>query len=341
MKSFFLVVLSCWSAAALAAAPVHPSESITVPAGDAGVGYDDLQYAPRMKRILVPAGRTGRLVLIDPATKKVTAFAGFTSVSSYRGGHGEGTTSAAELDQPGFVVATDRGAKALRVVDTRTGKVGEPMTLAANPDYVRVVSSRNEVWVTEPGGKQIEVLHVDGSPPRLSHLATIPVPDGPESLVIDTARSRAYSHTWKDESYAIGLGTRKIVATWANGCHGSRGMALDSKRGLLFTACAEGKVTVVDSATGKVVSSAATGPGVDSIGYSAALGHLFVPSGGAAELWTYAVAAGGELALLGKVPTARDAHTVAIDSDSGALFVGTPDRGDVLVIRDAFPSAVK
>jgi len=321
---------------------VQKPESIAIPGGEPGVGYDDLQYAPQIKRVLVPAGRTGRLALIDPSTKKVTAIGGFTSTASYHGGHGEGTTSAAELGQPGFVVATDRGAKALRVVSIKEGTVSEPVKLGGAPDYVRMVSATNEVWVTEPARKQVEVLRIVGStPPRLSHVANVPVPDGPESLVIDSARGRAYSHTWGSESYAIDLETRKIVATWRNGCRGARGIALDEKRGLLFTGCAEGKATVVDVATGRLVSAMPTGPDVDSIGYSASLGHLYVPAGGSAELWIVGVPPDGKLALLDKVPTANDAHTVAFDPTSNTIFVGTPNHGAVLAARDTFPPTVK
>src|SRR5262245_18095201 len=91
--------------------------SIAIPDGERGIGYDDLQYAPDLKRILVPAGRTGRLVLLAPATKAVTSIAGFSSAGSFGGGHGQGTTSAAELPGgDGRVVATDRGSKTLKLV---------------------------------------------------------------------------------------------------------------------------------------------------------------------------------------------------------------------------------
>jgi hypothetical protein len=342
MRATLTIVALCGSVLALAAPPGPKPESIAVPGGEPGVGYDDLQYAPAMKRILVPAGRTGRLALIDPATKKVTAIAGFSEASSYHGGHNQGTTSAAELDERGFVVATDRGSKTLKVVDTKSGTVSDTVKLTASPDYVRVVPSTHEVWVTQPGRKQIEVLRVEGTaPPRLAHVANIPVPDGPESLVIDGLRARAYSHTWGSESFAIDLATRKVVSTWRNGCRDSRGIALDPKRGLLFAGCAEGKATAVDLATGRLVSSAPTGPDVDSIGYGASLGHLYVPAGGSAELWIFGVAPDGKLALLGKVATAGDAHTAAFDPASSTIFVGTPDHGAVLAIRDAYPSTTK
>jgi DNA-binding beta-propeller fold protein YncE len=342
MRFQVAVVQLCWAVSALAAPPTPKPESIAIPGGEPGVGYDDLQYAPAGKRILVPAGRTGRLALIDPATKKVTAIAGFSAASSYHGGHGQGTTSAAELDEQGFVVATDRGSKTLKVVDTMSGSVSETVKLTGAPDYVRVASSTHEVWVTEPGRKQIEVLRIEGpAPPRLAHVANIPVPDGPESLVIDAAGGRAYSHTWSSESFAIDLKTRRVVATWRNGCRDSRGIALDQKRGLLFTGCAEGKATVVNLATERLVSSAPTGPDVDSIGYGATLGHLYVPAGGSAELWIFGVAPEGKLGLLGKVATASDAHTAAFDAASSTIFVGTPDHGAVLAIPDGYSSNLK
>ena len=44
------------------AAGAGRAETIPVPDGARGIGFDDIQYAPGLKRILVPAGRTGRLV---------------------------------------------------------------------------------------------------------------------------------------------------------------------------------------------------------------------------------------------------------------------------------------
>ena len=186
------------------------------------------------------------------------------------------------------------------------------MKLAAAPDYVRVVPAAREVWVTEPSRKQIEVFRADAGG-TLSHVTNIAVPDGPESLVIDARRRRAYSHTWTDQSFAIDLETHKLLSTWPNGCRQSRGIALDEKRGLLFAGCAEGKATVVDLRTSKVVSTADAGADIDSIGFGATLGHLYVPGGGSADLSIFGVSSAGKLTLLGKAATAADAHTVAFD----------------------------
>jgi DNA-binding beta-propeller fold protein YncE len=333
------LIAATGSLAIAAAGGGAPPTAIAVPDGARGIGYDDIQYAPGLKRILVPAGRTGRLVLIDPATKTTSSITGFSSTASFKGGHGEGTTSAAELDgRAGTVVATDRGSRTLKIADARSNAIIGSVKLAAAPDYVRVVPAAREIWVTEPGRKQLEVFRAgDGGGAALSHVVTIAVPDGPESLVIDAVRHRAYSHTWTDQSFAIDLDAHKLVSTWRNGCRQSRGIALDEKRGLLFSGCAEGKATVVDLRTSKVVDAADAGADVDSIGFAAALGHLYVPGGGSADLAIFAVSAAGKLARLGKVATAADAHTVAFDPATRALFVGAPAHGTVLVIPDPFP----
>ena len=229
--------------------------------------------------------------------------------------------------------------------DRKTSGVVSSLPLAGGPDYVRRVAPTNEVWVTEPGRKRIEVLAVTAAPPPavtapgLAHAADIAVPDGPESLVVDARRGRAYTHAWKDQTYAVDLKARQVVASWRNGCRQSRGIALDEARGLLFTGCSEGKVTVVDLASAKVVSSAPTGPEVDSIGYAPSTGHLYVPSGGNGELSVFAVSAAGKLQAIGRVPTAADAHTVAVHPATGTVFVGTPAHGSILLIHDDFAAA--
>src|SRR5512133_352968 len=68
---------------------------LALPGGDGGIGFDDLMFAPALHRVLVPAGRTGKLALVDPKTQKVdVAIDGFTSETKFGGGHGAGTTSA-------------------------------------------------------------------------------------------------------------------------------------------------------------------------------------------------------------------------------------------------------
>src|SRR5262249_6661273 len=55
--------------AACASAPT--GQRVALPSGNAGIGFDDLRYSSTLHRVLVPAGRTGTLDLVDPDTLAV------------------------------------------------------------------------------------------------------------------------------------------------------------------------------------------------------------------------------------------------------------------------------
>src|SRR5882672_7663006 len=70
---------------------------VPLPNGAPGIGFDDLRYAPVLREVLAPGGRSGNLDLVDPDTLAVTAIGGFSISSSFAvGSHTSGTTSADE-----------------------------------------------------------------------------------------------------------------------------------------------------------------------------------------------------------------------------------------------------
>lgn len=322
-----------------ASAAVEPALApIAIPHGEGGVGFDELRYSPRLGRVLVPAGGTGQLVLVDPATGALETVAGFGHAARYSGGHGDGTTSCDE--GPACLFAIDRTAKVLAVVDPVAKRISSTVALAGAPDYVRYVAATNEVWVTEPDSDQLEIFSLsDAQPPVATHTAFVRTPGGPESLVIDTQRGRAYTHQWEGMTLAIDVAQRTIVGRWPNGCGGSRGIALDVARGLLFVACAEGVAAVLDvKSDGRVLSKTDTGSGVDIVDYDATLGHFYLPSASDASLAIFGVSTAGELALLGKLQTTKHSSCVVTDG-AGRLFVGDPAAGRVLALRDTYPAS--
>ncbi len=307
---------------------------VELPAGAPGIGFDDLRFSPALDRVLVPAGRSGRLDLIDPESRRVGAIAGFSSKPTHSGGHDDGVTSA---DAAGAAIfATDRTRQQLAVVDASSRAIARSVALAAHPDYVRFVEPTRELWVTEPDADQLEIFSLDGQTP--AHDATIAIVGGPESLIIDPARSGAYTHLWRGATVAVDLRSRKITARWNNGCRSSRGIALDTEHGFVVAACAEGKATVLDLRDGHIVSELETGAGVDVIDFAPSSRHLYVPSADTATLVVAGLGTDGRLTELGRVATARGAHCVTAD-DRGNAYVCDPSRGRLLVIHDGLPRA--
>jgi DNA-binding beta-propeller fold protein YncE len=294
--------------------------AIDLPGGKPGIGFDDLQYSPRLHEVLAPGGRSGKLYLIDPKTNAVTAIGGFSTAKTFEGGHDFGVTSVA--DTGSMLAVTDRTSGELVLV---TGdKITSRSKLAAGPDYVRWVPATKELWVTEPDADQIEVFDAAGT-----SLAKIAVKGGPESLAI--AGDKAYTHLWKGQTVEIDLEARKVVATYANGCEGSRGIAVDEAKGFVFAGCADGTVTTLKD--GKVIARLKAVDGQDIIAWSPAKRHLYLAGSRSKDMAVVAVGNDGSLKRVGKGEGASGGHCVVTD-DAGHAYVCDPQHGRLIANSD-------
>lgn len=331
----FLIFASLLCPGVLESASETQTQATEIILADDGapIGLDDFRYSARLKKVLIPAGRTGMLVLIDPDTGSIDKISGFSTVAAGEGARGAGITSVAESAD--LLLVTDRTAKKLDVVDAATKKIISAADLAAGPDYVRYVKPTNEIWVTEPRNEQLEVFSYpanSGSAPV--HSAVIDVKGGPEALVIDGSRGRAYTNIDGGKTVAIDLKSRKIVETWPNGCEGAEGAVLDDKANFLFVACHEGKVVTLDLAHGgKVISTIAGSEGVDIIDYNPKLHHIYMPGSKSATLSILAVTPQGELSLVKTIPSVEGGHCVT-SAPNGNVYVCDPRHGKLLLIRD-------
>ena len=308
---------------------------LPLPGGEHGIGFDDMGFAPSIRKVLVPAGRSGNLDLIDPETGRITAIGGFSSHLSFIGGHGQGVTSADE--GRGLLFATDRDARRLDVVDPTARSVVASAPLAAGPDYVRYVSATGEVWVTEPSASRIEVFSIPAEgTPKPVHRTFISIPGGPESLIIDNNRGRAHTHLWTDTTLAIDVKSHAVSSRWKNGCRGSRGIALDVARGFLLVGCDEGKLSVLDLRTGALLGQASSGDGVDIISYSPRLSHAYLPGATSGTMAIIGISNQGKATVLATIKTVEGAHCVAAD-DRGNAYVCDPGGGRLLVVKDSIP----
>jgi DNA-binding beta-propeller fold protein YncE len=317
------------------AAVVLTAEPVAVPGGEGAIGFDDLGFAPALGKVLVPAGRTGNLLLFEPVRRAGEIVPGFSAGSAGEG-HGASVTSA-DFGR-GLLFAIDRTARRLNVIDPTGRRIVASAPLAGSPDYVRWVEPTGEIWVTEPDAERIEVFALPaGAAPTPVRQAAIAVPGGPESLVIHAARGRAYTNLWQDRTVAVDLTSRTLAASWPNGCEGSRGLALDAARGFLFVGCAEGRASVLDVVhDGAVLDGAGSGAGVDIIAYDPAHGHLYVPGARSATLTVFTVSPAGKLAVAATAATAQRAHCVTVD-DHRQAWICDPEHGRLLVVADTVP----
>jgi len=307
--------------------------AVSIPGGEGGIGFDDLVFSSELHKVLVPAGHTGKLYLIDPASFAIVSLGGFSSSAAMQKGHEAGISSADEGE--GFIFAVDHGKQKLVAVDLKSGAVAVSADLAGDADYVRYVGVNHEIWVTEPHDKRIETFSFSVANHSMSRAAMMMfVNDGPESLVIDPLRGRAYTNLGP-QAAAIDIKSHAVVGKWPNECEKSRGDALDEQRGFLFVSCGEGKAEVFDlNQNNKKLSELATDPGPDVISYNAKLSHLYFTSSKNATLSVLGVSAKGVLSLLGQAQADNRAHCVVSD-DQNNIWVCDPPHGQLLRYKDS------
>jgi hypothetical protein len=202
---------------------------------------------------------------------------------------------------------------------------------------VYFISSPNEVWVTEPGAERIEIFSLpDHGIPAPAHREFIPVRGGPESLVI--GHGRAFTHLWRGATLAVDIKNHRIAGRWPNGCKGSRGIALDEKRGFLFAGCDEGKLSVLDLKSGRLLGEASAGAGVDVIAYNQKLAHVYLPGADSGTIAIVGVSSSGAPTVLKKAETVEGAHCVTAD-DRDQVYICDPTHGKILIFKDTFPTS--
>jgi hypothetical protein len=311
-----------------------------------GIRFDDAIYSSSLRRLLVPGAATGKLFLIEPITLAVTAISGFAAPppspdgwtpASPRGG----ITSVAEAQ--GMLYASNRTDSQMYIVDPWLRRIISTVPLGGNPDYIRYVASTDELWVTEPDGPEgIEVFGLRHHRILPRRLASIPIEGGPERLYINAERKLAYtSHSDPSsqgaprESLVLDVRKRSVVGQWASGCATAKGVLGDDENGLAVFGCGGGGVTVVDIASGKIVSQLSTASNVDSFGFSPRLRHLYLPG---PRLTIVGLSRQGSLTKLGEVVTPGNPTKHAIADDRGHAFVLLPDTGQVLRVTDTYPA---
>ena len=162
------------------------------------------------------------------------------------------------------------------IVDLQTLKPIGTVKTGANPDSIRYLPDRHEVWTFN---------HSDGSitafdPMSGSVIATIAVGGQLEEAVEDAAANRVYVNVEDKNAIAVvDSRAHKLVETWPlKGCDGPTGLAFDARNHRLLSAC-EGRMIVTDSRSGTAVTDFPIGTRVDGNGFDPATGLAFASSG--------------------------------------------------------------
>jgi hypothetical protein len=244
---------------------------------------NELSYSNEKDLVIVPGGNTGNVFLINAKEHSGKPI----HIKEFVPGPNGGIISAVIGGEVLF--AADRNSQKLYAIDPGSEQVLVSQPLLAAPEYIRFIRNTrtgdSEIWVTEPGQHQIEILvYSGGDAPTLTSTKPVPVEGGPVGLIFDSASGIVYTNQ-PDIGLTSGYNalSRELQAkkSWGNGCTRARGLglALSGSRQVLLITCEEGKLVVLDLKTGIQVMNYLFGKELNQVSYDPRTENIFLPSG--------------------------------------------------------------
>jgi YVTN family beta-propeller protein len=277
--------------------------------------WDYLLADPTAHRLYLTRG--ARVDVLDTQTGKLTG-----SIANLHGTHG------IALDPAGkFGYISDGGGNAVVVFDRATLATVATIPAGTNPDAIVFEPATQTVWAFN--GRSSDATVIDAATRKV--VATIPLPGKPEFAAVDGKGIVFDNIEDKSELVRLDARTLKLTAEWTlAGCEEPSGLAIDSKRGRLFSVCHNKKMAVTDAKTGKLLATPEIGEGPDAAGWDAAHKLAFSSNGGGSGgTGTLTVINAGMpgYPVLEELETQRGARTMAYDAAADRIYLVTAEFG--------------
>lgn len=277
-------------------------------------GWDDLTLDPASGHLYI--SRSDRVLVLDAHDgKQIGQIDGLSGV--------HGIALAPDVHR-GFI--SNGRADTLTVFDPATLKIEQTIAIGGhNPDAILYDPFSKRVFTFN--GHSNDVSVIDAATGKL--LGTIALPGKPEFAVTDR-RGHLYDNIEdKHELVEIDPVAMKVINTWPlQDCEEPSGLAIDVTHHRLFSACQNQTMAVTDADSGKAVARVAIGDGPDGAAFDAQRGLIFSPNGESGTLTVVHEDDADHYSVIANVATQKSARTMALDSQSGGVYLSAAELGE-------------
>ena len=156
-----------------------------------------------------------------------------------------------------------------------------------------------------------------------------------EFAVVDGTGNLYVNGEAKHEIVHVDTKTNEVLAHWAMPtCESPHGLAIDIKSRRLFSSCRNGTLVVLDADSGEIVTTLPIGNGSDAAKIDPNRNRIF-SSNFDGTVTVISEKGPNSFEVIGSVPTALGARTMAVDPQSGRLYVVA---ADMTLNKDADPT---
>ena len=283
----------------------------TVKLGGEG-GWDYLTYEKGAHRLFITRG--SHVMVIDTNTLKQIG-----DIPDLSGIHG--VALAPEMSK-GFV--SNGGDDSVTVFDLKTLKATDKIKVGGRPDAILYDPFSKHVFTFNAKSQDSTV--VDAASGKV--VATIPLGGKPEFPATDGKGKIFVNIEDKGEIVLIDVNSNIAIAHWPlKGCEEPSALAFDVAQGRLFSGCGNKMMAVTDASSGKIVTTVPIGGGVDAGAFNSKTQEVFM-SCGEGTLAVIHEDSPDKYSAKQAVSTARGARTMALDSDTNAIYLVTAQFGE-------------
>ena len=207
--------------------------------------------------------------------------------------------------------------------DLKTLAVRSKIATGEGPDAILFAQSRNEVYTFN--GRAHSATVFDAQSGKV--LATIALPGKPEFAVEDAAAGRIYNNIEdKNAVVVIDARTHAVLNTWpAAPCESASGMAIDISHHRLFLGCDNQMMVMMDSTSGKVITTVPIGEGVDANAFDPGT-QLAFSSNGSGTVTIAHEESPTSLKIVQTLQTTKGARTMALDPLTHRIYLAVAER---------------
>jgi YVTN family beta-propeller protein len=232
---------------------------------------------------------------------------------------GGAVDTAVDADSKYYYISVQED-KRVAVVDATTLREVKSIALEGPSDAIIYEPKNGRIYVTHDEGANVWVI----DPATAKVMASIEVPGVPEFMVYDPTTDRIYLNIKSADKVAvIDPGTNKMVTAWSTGeARQPHGLALDAPHHRVFSAGGNGKLAVIDTATGKITASVPITPKVDQIAFDPEAQLVYCAG---TDKMSVLRAGADSVTPAGELSTAATARNVAVDPKTGAVWTTYTD----------------
>lgn len=297
--------------AAQSAASYHLIKRIPIP-GNGGWDYVAADSAAR--RLYV--SHDTEIVVIDMDSLAI--------VGKITGGPDmHGAAFAPELGR-GFISVSNPGS--VVIFDLKTQEKISEVRVGDDPNGIIYDRFTKRVFTADRGSKRVTAI--DAQTGKIA--GTIENLGGrTEHLASDEAGHVFLNMQDRNTTLKLDAQNLKLLETWPTApCEAPSSMDMDRAHSRIIIGCrGAGMMAAMDAASGKIVYSHAIGGGVDAAEFDPKAGLAYFSTGADGALWIFSEKTPDQFELVEKVPTQAGARTMAVDRNTGKIFVAGAQLG--------------